>query len=104
MMLPACVSAVALWRWRVSAAASSVIAFGFLIGGAALAVDARERALHPSIREVLEREFGGFAIESIGPAGRHDPIPTRAILVDDASARDDFVSIRVRILALKLHD
>ena len=32
---------------------------GFLAGGAALAY-ARERALHSSVRHILNREFGGF--------------------------------------------
>jgi competence protein ComEC len=75
---------------------------GFLLGGAALTVNQREHALHPSLRQVLDKEFGGFLIESRGPAGRHDPVRTRAVLVEDASPRDDFVSLRVRIVALRL--
>ena len=62
------------------------IAFGFLMGGAALTVDARERALHSSIRQLLNEQFGGFLIDSIGPAGRHDPLLSRAVLVEDAAS------------------
>ncbi len=75
---------------------------GFLVGGAALSVNAREGALHSSIRQVLDREFGGFQIDSIGPAGRHDPLPSRVVLVEDASPRDGFVALRAGIIAVKL--
>jgi len=102
LMLAACAYAPVLWRRRAVVAASAVIAFGFLMGGAALAVNDSEHALHPSMRQVLDQEFGGFLIESLGPAGRHDPVPTRAVLVEDASRRGDFVSIRAEIVALQL--
>ncbi len=70
--------------------------------GAALASDAREHALDSSIRQILNREFGGFLIESIGPAGRHDPLRSRAVLVEDASRRDGFTSLRVEVVAVQL--
>jgi competence protein ComEC len=75
---------------------------GFLAGGAALAVNARERALHSSVRQILNGEFGGFLIESIGPPGRHDPLPSRVVLVEDASPRDGFVTLRAEIIAVQL--
>ena len=102
LMLPACVGAVVFWHRRSTIGATSVIACGFLIGGEALTVDASDRALHPSIRQVLNQEFGGFLIESLGPAGRHDPVPTRAALVEDASPRDGFVSLRAEVSAVRL--
>jgi competence protein ComEC len=101
-MLPVCACALVLWRRRATIAATSVIAFGFLISGQALTVDASDRALHSSIRQVLNQEFGGFLIESIGPGGRHDPVPTRAVLVEDASPRDGFVSLRARVASVRL--
>ncbi|HYJ93295.1 MAG TPA: hypothetical protein VEV86_01690, partial [Vicinamibacterales bacterium] len=55
-MLPAWVCAFVLWRRRASVAASSAIAFGFLMGGVALTVDARELALHSSIRRLLNEQ------------------------------------------------
>ena len=87
-----------LWWWRAPLASSSAIAFGFLASGAALAVDARERALHSSIRQLLNQQFGGFLIDSIGPACRHDPLLSRALLVEDASRGDGFVSLRADIV------
>ena len=42
----------------------------------------------------------GFLIESIGPAGRHDPLPTQLVLVEDASRREGFVSLRADIVAV----
>jgi len=97
-----CLGALAGW-WRRSPRVTLVVMVaGFLAGGVALSVNAREGALHPSIRYILEREFGGFEIESIGPAGRHDPLPSRIVLVEDASPRDDFVSLRAEIIAVQL--
>jgi competence protein ComEC len=98
----ACLGALAGWRRRSLRATLVALVGGFLVGGAALSANARERALHSSIRELLEREFGGFRIESIGPAGRHDPVASRVVLVEDASPRDGFVSLRVEIIAVRL--
>lgn len=78
------------------------LVLGFAAGGAVLSADAREHALHSTLRQRLDREFGGFLIESIGPAGRHDPVPSRAVLVEDAAARDGFVSLRARVVAVRL--
>jgi len=102
LMFPACACALVFWRRRTTIAASCAIAFGFLVGGAALTADAREHALHSSIRQVLDEQFGGFSIESIGPAGRHDPLLSRAVLVEDASRGDGFVSLRAEVVAIQL--
>ena len=97
-----CLGALAGW-WRRSPRATLIaVVAGFMAGGAALSVSARERALHSSIRQVLDHEFGSFQIESIGPAGRHDPLPSRVVLVEDASPRDGFVSLRAGIIAVQL--
>src|ERR1700752_3796656 len=101
-MLPAWVCAFVLWRRRASVAASSAIAFGFRMGGVAVTVDARELALHSSIRRLLNEQCDGFLIDSIGPACRHDSLLSRAVLVEDASRDGDFVSLRVEIVAVQL--
>jgi competence protein ComEC len=95
-------SAIGMWWWRVERVVPIVLALGFLTAGAALAMDARQRALYTPIRDLLNREFDEFLIESIGPAGRHDPVLSRALLLEDASQRDGFVSVRVEIVALRL--
>ena len=100
--LLAAASAIGLWWCRVERAVPIALALGFLTAGAALAADAHQRALYTPIRDLLNREFGEFLIESIGPAGRHDPVPSRAILLEDASQRDGFVSLRVEVVALQL--
>lgn len=79
-----------------------IVLAGFLAGGAALAVSARDRALNSPARQILDREFGGFSIESIGPAGRHDPLLSRVVLVEDASPRDGFVSLRADVIAVQI--
>lgn len=76
------------------------VAAGF--GAAAMLQTQHERAarLHPPLRVLLEQEFGGFALETLGPAGRHGPLPTRAVLADDASPGPDGVLLRLRVIAV----
>jgi competence protein ComEC len=102
LMLLAAAGAMGLWWRRIERAVPMALALGFFAAGAALAVDARQRTLHTPIRDLLNREFGEFLIESLGPGGRHDPIPSRAMLIEDTSHRDEFVSLRVEIVALHL--
>ena len=92
----------AAWRRHASALTSAALALAFWTCGAILAADAREPALHPSLRTALDREFGGFAIDGLGPEGDHDPILARAVLIEDASPRDGFVSLRTRVTAVRL--
>jgi predicted membrane metal-binding protein len=102
LLLATSLCALFLWRRRATVGASVVIAFGFLLAGAVLTVNDSEHARHSSIRRVLDEEFGGFLIESLGPAGRHDPVLTRAVLTEDASPRDDYVSLRAQVVALQI--
>jgi len=102
LMLVAGLCALVLRRRRATVATSAAMAFGFLLGGAALTVSESEHALHSSLRQMLDKEFGGFLIESLGPAGRHDPVLTRVVLFEDAAPRDDFVSLRARSVALQM--
>jgi competence protein ComEC len=103
LLPPLCVCSAALLGYRAPRLAVISLVLGFAAGGAALAADAREHALHSSLRDFLNREFGGFLIESAGPGGSHDPVPTRAVLLEDAARRDGFVSLRARVIAIRLH-
>jgi competence protein ComEC len=102
ILVPSGAGAIVLWLRRSERAAILLVALGFISAGAALAADARERALHSSIRHVLDREFGGFAIESMGPAGRHEPVISRLLLLEDAAPRDGYVSIRGSLIAVRV--
>lgn len=82
------------WCARAPQATVASLALGFWAAGLALGGDARDRALHTALRALLERHAGGFAIETLGPGGIHDPVPTRVVLAEDAAIRDDFVSLR----------
>jgi competence protein ComEC len=101
-MPPLCVLSMVCWTKHRPRLALALIGAGMVSGGMALAIDARDRALATSVRAELDRRFGGFLIEEPGPAGRHDPVPSRAILVEDASPRDGFVSLRARLTAVTL--
>jgi competence protein ComEC len=91
------------WCRRASGLAMAALAVGFFVAGTSLAVQARTRALHPSVRDVLDREFGGFALDGTGPAGSHDPLPSRFRLLEDASVRPGYASLRARLTAVALH-
>jgi competence protein ComEC len=98
----AAAGAIGLWWCRAAKALLPALALGFLTAGAALAADARQRALDTPIRELLNREFDGFLIDAVGPGGRHDAVLSRAVLIEDASPRDGFVSLRAEVVALRL--
>jgi competence protein ComEC len=100
ILVPSGAGAIAMWLRRSERAALLLLTLGFISAGAALAADARERALHSSVRDVLDREFGGFAIESMGPAGHHEPVLSRLLLLEDAVPRDGYVSIRSSLIAV----
>jgi competence protein ComEC len=103
-MAVAAAGAIGLWWCHAAKALVLALALGFLTAGAALAADARQRALDTSIREILNREFDGFLIDAVGPGGRHDAVLSRAVLIEDASPRDGFVSLRAEVVALKLRE
>jgi competence protein ComEC len=101
-MAVAAAGAIGLWRRRAAKMLLAVLALGFLTAGGALAADARQRALDTPLRELLNREFDGFLIDTVGPGGRHDPVLSRAVLTEDASPRDGFVSLGAEIVGLQL--
>ena len=72
------------------------------MGCVALTVYALELAMNSSIRRLLNEKCDGFLIDSVGPACRHNPLLSRAVLVEDASRDGDFVSLRVEIVAVQL--
>ena len=103
-LLPILLAAGAVAWWRAASRTTCVLAVtGFGLGSALLASAARDDALHPSLRTALEQRVGGFVIESLGPEHDHDPVRVRAELTEDAAIRDDYVSLRARVLALE-HD
>ncbi len=93
---------VSAWRHHANRVTLVCVVLGFWTCSVVLTSRAADRALHPSLRQVLDREIGGFDISTLGPEGDHDPIPTRATLVEDASPREDYVSLRVRVTALRI--
>src|SRR5262245_1915148 len=104
MLFAASAGALPAWWWRVRPATVTLLALGFVVAGALLTADARERALHSSLRAALDAEFGHFLIESLGPEGAQPPIPVRAVLLEDATVRETYVSLRTRVVAMRLRD
>ena len=99
---PLLVASAIAWRRGADRVAVACLATGFWAASVVLASYAAEHALHPSLRQTLEAEFGGFDITTLGPEGDHEPIVTRATLTEDASLREGFVSLRLQVTALRL--
>ena len=91
-----------VWWMEKDRLVALAAAGGFFCAGICLAADAREHALHTSLRVLLDREFGGFAIDSLGPAGRHDPVLVRARLVEDAASVGDLVTLSAQLDAMRI--
>ena len=96
--------ALVAWLRGRSRLASVALVAGFAACGAANAAYARDQALDPPLRRVLDAAFGGFALAALGPSGPHPPLLTRALLVEDAVLRDGFASVRVNVLAVRIGD
>jgi competence protein ComEC len=104
LLLPLSIASAIAWRYDASRATVACVALGFWVSSVVLTTSALERALHPSLRQLLDGEFGGFEISTLGPEGDHDPILARAVLSEDASPRDGYVSLRVQVTALRLNE
>ena len=96
----------AAFAWRRSSTRLTtiliVIAFGY--AGGVLGVRSREAAMDSPLRLQLDREIGGFAIETVDVPGVQDPIQTRALLIEDAASTDTVTTLRVKVRAIHVHD
>ena len=67
-----------------------------------LGAEAQYRAMHPPIRQLLDGQFGGFAIDTIG-IDRHDtPIEITGRLIADATITDGGANLRLRLHHIRL--
>ncbi|MDA1184679.1 MAG: ComEC/Rec2 family competence protein [Acidobacteria bacterium] len=87
------------WRQHLTLALLTV---SFVCAGALQAIDGRDRALHTPLRALLDREIGGFAIDTPGPGVRHDPLPIRARLTEDASHGGEVITLRASITSVRV--
>ena len=101
ILLLAVAGAAAAYRADCRAALIACAAAAFWWGACMLAVDAKHKALDTELRVALDREFGGFAIETLGPAGEHDPIRVRAVLTEDAAQAGDVITLRARVTRIE---
>jgi competence protein ComEC len=102
--LPLIATAAAVsWRRRSQRITIALIAFAFGCAGAVLGAQSREAAVDTPLRALLDGEIGGFRLDTFSPSGIHDPIPTRLLLTEDASPRDEVTTLRADVLALRLH-
>ncbi len=85
---------VVVWWLGVPRLLVALLIGGICVTGAALGADARERAVHPRLRGLLDAAYGGFAIETMGPEGPHAADALRFELTEDAAENGDIVSLR----------
>jgi competence protein ComEC len=101
-VLPVLCTAAALAWWRRAPLAACLATFcAFGLAAAILAADARARALHSPLRAALDRLAGNFLIDSADAENDHDPLPILAVLHEDASIYDDYVSLRAEVIAVQ---
>ena len=84
---------------RATVAALAVAFFGAAV---VLAADAREHALQTPLRALLDREAGGFAIQTLGPAAGLDPLLVRALLLEDASHGGEVSTLQAAVKAVRV--
>ena len=103
LVAAAALACVAYWR-RFNCLTTILIVIAFGCAGAALGGHARDAALETPLRELLDREFGGFRLDTFDIPGDHGPIPARLLLTEDASPAGPVTTLRARVLAVRLHD
>jgi competence protein ComEC len=81
--------------WKVAARALAAGALAAL--SALLGADAEQRARHPPLRDVLERRFGGFALESAGIERHETPLEIEGRLLADAALTDAGANLRLLV-------
>ncbi len=79
-------------RALLAALAMTAVAAGSMLGAAAV-----DRALHPSLRELLEQRLGGFAIDSARDGRAEEPVIVEGLLTRDASPTAGGLSLRVAV-------
>jgi competence protein ComEC len=95
------VSSTIAWHRHARRTGVACLGLGFWACAVVLGAHAGQQARHPSLRTVLDREVGGFEMSTLGPEHDHDPILTRAVLTEDGAPRDGYVSLRLRVIALR---
>ena len=101
-LVPVGVTAWTAWLCGRQGLTVGLLTVSFFGAGALLAIDAKDRALHSPLRALLDREVGGFAIDTLGPGVRHDPLRIRARLTEDASHGSDVITLRASITAVRV--
>ncbi len=108
-----------LWPARWVIGASLLVAFGLsargyvgyavhvllLAGGAVcviLGAEAQHRARHPPIRQLLDEQFGGFAIDTVAIARHDTPFEIEGRLLADAAITDAGANLRLRLHSIRL--
>ena len=105
LVLFACPCAAALaWLGHARRVTTIALALGFWAVGALMTADAQQRALQTSLRSALDREFGGFLVGAAAQEGAHPPLDARAVLIEDAVVRDTYVSLRARLIAIRVRN
>jgi competence protein ComEC len=99
----AAVAAGVAWRAARGRLVVGLLVIGFAAAGVALGGDARETALHPSLREVMHEAIGGVRLDTVGPEGDHDPMPLLGRLREDAARFEGYTSLRVATMAVRPH-
>jgi competence protein ComEC len=92
---------VGWWCHRTQLTVGALLA-GYLASALVLTAAARAETLRPSLRSVLDAEYGHFVIDTAPPGSPHGPLRLRAVLTEDAAMNADGASLRASAVALFL--
>src|SRR4051812_21576178 len=96
-------AAVAWWR-RLGRVVCALLLMAFSAAGITLGSLVRDAALDTTLRRVLDREFGGFAVDATTLPGQHTPIASRFTLAEDASTDANGTTLRADVIALHVRN
>jgi competence protein ComEC len=103
-LIPLVCAAWGAWSAGRVSSTAALLAAGFFCAGSVVAADARFQATHPALREVLDRQFGGFLLGTPGAGGRPSPVLVRATLAEDGAEGGDAATLRAAVSELRLKD
>src|SRR5205823_5007737 len=102
--LPATLTAVAWLAWSrgLGRVVFTLVLAACACAGIVLGGRARHGAIDTPLRGVLDREFGGFAVDAAALPGQRAPIPSRFTLTEDASTDAEGSTLRAVVTALRV--
>jgi competence protein ComEC len=90
------------FRWQTPRLYFSALLLLLASAGWLLAAHAERAAMAPPLRQLLDREYGGFAIDSAEEESLPEPLVVEGRLRDDATLSEAGVTLRINVESVRL--